>query len=80
VRGKLLKIVLALVGLAIIVSTYMLVVALADPGHASISIGDQMILGINLPLGVFLLLAIRNPSASRTLILAVGWSWITTLS
>ena len=35
--------------------------------------GDQMILGIYIPMGVFLLLAVRNPSANRTVILGVGW-------
>ena len=75
-RDKLLKAVLALVGLAILASNYLLVAALANPGHAPISTGDQMILGIYLPLGVFLLLAIRDPSASRNLILAFGWSTV----
>jgi hypothetical protein len=36
-----------------------------------------MILGLYQPFGVFLLLAIRKPSASRSLILAFGWSMIT---
>jgi hypothetical protein len=77
VRDKLLKVTLALVGLGILAANYLLFAALANPGHAPISTGDQMILGIYLPLGVFLLLAIRDPSASRTLILAFGWSTIT---
>ena len=76
-RDKLLKVTLALVGLAIIAANYLLFAALANPGHAPISTGDQMILGIYLPLGVFLLLAIRDPSANRSLILAFGWSTIT---
>ena len=76
-RDKLLKVMLALAGLGILAANYLLVAALANPGHASISTGDQMILGIYLPLGVFLLLAIRDPSASRSLILAFAWSTIT---
>lgn len=76
-RDRLLKVMLALVGVAILAGNYLLVAALADPGHAPIPTGDQMILGIYLPLGVFLLLAIRDPSASRSLILAFGWSTIT---
>ena len=76
-RDKLLKVTLALVGLGILAANYLLFAALANPGHAPISTGDQMILGIYLPLAVFLLLAIRDPSASRSLILAFGWSSIT---
>ncbi len=76
-RDKLLKVMLALVGLAILAGNYPLFSALADTRHTSISVGDQMLLGVYQPLGVFLLLAIRNPSASRSLILAFGWSMIT---
>ncbi|MFI4971645.1 MAG: DUF6632 domain-containing protein [Hyphomicrobiales bacterium] len=72
----LLKLVLALVGLAILAGNYLLLPALADTRHATIAAGDQMILGLYQPLAVFLLLAIRNPSASRSLILAFGWSTI----
>src|SRR5205085_5552044 len=77
VRDKLLKVLLALVGLGVLAANYLLVAALANPGHAPVSTGDQMILGIYLPLGVFLLLAIRDPQANRSLILAFGWSTIT---
>jgi hypothetical protein len=77
VRDKMLKVLLALVGLGILAANYLLVAALANPGHAPISTGDQMILGIYLPLGVFMLLAIRDPLASRSLILAFAWSTIT---
>ena len=76
-RDKLLKVMLALVGLAILAANSLLFAALANPGHAPIPTGDQMVLGIYLPLGVFLLLAIRDPSANRSLILAIGWSTIT---
>jgi hypothetical protein len=35
---------------------------------------DQMILSIYVTLGIFLLLAVRNPSAHRSLIAFTGWS------
>jgi succinate-acetate transporter protein len=35
---------------------------------------DQMMLAIYVTLGVFLLLAIRNPAANRSLIAFTGWS------
>ncbi len=75
-RDKLLKGLLALVGLAILAGNYLLLPSLANPQQATLAAGDQMILGLYQPLGVFLLLAIRNPSASRSLILAFGWSTI----
>jgi hypothetical protein len=77
VRNKFLKVMLALVGLGILAGNYLLLPALADTYHATLSVGDQMILALYQPFGVFLLLAIRNPPASRTLILAFGWSTIT---
>jgi hypothetical protein len=77
VRNKLLKVMLALVGLAILAGNYLLLPALADTHSGTLSVGNQMILGLYQPFGVFLLLAIRKPSASRTLILAFGWSTIT---
>jgi len=77
VRNKLLKVMLALAGLAILAGNYPLFSALADTRRTTISVCDQMLLGLYQPLGVFLLLAIRNPSASRSLILAFGWSMIT---
>jgi len=76
-RTRLLKVMLALTGLAILAGNYPLFSALADTRRTTITVGDQMILGLYQPVGVFLLLAIRNPSAGRTLILAFGWSMIT---
>ena len=76
-RNKLLKVMLALTGVGILAGNYPLLSALADTRHTTITVGDQMILGLYQPVGVFLLLAIRNPPASRTLILAFSWSMIT---
>lgn len=76
-RNKLLKVMLALTGVAILAGNYPLFSALADTRHTTITVGDQMILGLYQPMAVFLLLAIRNPPASRTLILAFSWSMIT---
>jgi hypothetical protein len=77
VRNKVLKVVLALVGIGILAGNYPLISALVDTRRTTITIGDQMILGLYQPFGVFLLLAIRNPPASRILILAFAWSMIT---
>lgn len=66
----------ALVGLGIIAGLYPLAGALLDGQSSDISIGDQMILGIYFPIGVCLVLASRNPGLHRSLIVAVGWSFV----
>src|ERR1017187_159614 len=67
-RAVVLKIVLALVGLAFLALAYPLVFfARQDPSMA-------MMFSLYVTLGVFLLLAIRNPSANRSLIAFTAWS------
>ncbi len=70
-RERALKVLLVLVGLAFIAGSYPLISSLF--GRWEMPPGDQMILGIYFPIGVFLLLAVRNPWANRTLIACVGW-------
>ncbi len=72
IRERTLQAVLVLLGLACLAGGYILVNSLL--GRWSMPPGDQMILAIFLPIGVFLLLAVRNPTAHRTLILAVAWA------
>jgi len=63
-----LKIVLALVGLLFIALIYpMLVFVRQDPALS-------MMFSLYVTLGIFLLLAIRNPSANRSLIAFTAWS------
>ena len=72
-RERALKIVLVLVGLfflAAVIPTYNGIVG-ADPNT-----GDTMQMAIYMTLGVFLLLAVRNPSAHRSLIAFAAWSSI----
>ena len=67
-RELALKIVLALVGLLFLALAYpMIVFARQDPALS-------MMFSIYVTLGVFLLLAIRNPLASRSLIAFTAWS------
>jgi len=63
-----LKIVLALVGLLFIALGYPMVVFIRQEPALS------MMFSLYVTLGVFLLLAIRNPSASRSLIAFTAWS------
>ncbi|MGB7554578.1 MAG: DUF6632 domain-containing protein [Candidatus Korobacteraceae bacterium] len=69
-----LKILLFLVGLALVAGTYPLVTSLFH--LTDVSAGDQMILAIYVPIGIFLLIAVRNPPAHRSLIACFAWSTI----
>ena len=67
-RDLALKIVLAVVGVLFLLLTYpMLIFVRQEPALS-------MMLSLYVTLGVFLLLAIRNPSAHRTLIAFTAWS------
>src|SRR5580704_17704433 len=67
-REAALKIVLGLVGVLFVLLTYpMLIFARQDPALS-------MMFSLYVTLGVFLLLAIRNPSANRSLIAFTAWS------
>jgi hypothetical protein len=67
-REVALKIVLALVGLLFLASAYPLMMFVRQDPALS------MMFSIYVTLGVFLLLAIRNPLASRSLIAFTAWS------
>jgi hypothetical protein len=67
-RQLALKIVLALVGILFLALSYPLVIFMRrDPG-------TSMMFSLYVTLGVFLLLAIRKPSANRSLIAFTAWS------
>ena len=67
-RERLLKIVLVLTGAIFLAGSFPLVMFFSrDPGVA-------MIMSIYVTMGIFLLLAVRNPAANRTLIAFVGWA------
>ena len=72
-RERALKIVLALVGLFFSAAIYPVIGGLLDPAHSDP--GDTMMMGLYFALGIFLLLALRNPSAHhRSLIAFAAWS------
>ena len=67
-RGTALRIVLAIVGLLFLAAGYpMLVFVRREPALS-------MMMSLYVTLGVFLLLAVRNPSAHRSLIAFTAWS------
>jgi hypothetical protein len=69
IRQRALKVVLVIVGLLFVATVYG-VIQLREEETL------QMMLSIYVTLGVFLLLASRNPSANRTLIAFAAWSSI----
>jgi hypothetical protein len=75
-RIKYLRVVLVVVGLIFIVGVYPLTILWPSgwAWHAGQSDYLQMILGIYATLGVFLILASRNPLAHRSLIWFTVWS------
>jgi hypothetical protein len=71
-REKALKILLVLVGLLFTALVYPLTTSL---WHANQSeYGDDMMLSLYVALGIFLLIASRNPLANRSLIAFAAWS------
>ena len=71
-RQRALKIVLVVVGLFFSAALYPAIGGLRDPAHSDT--GDTMMMGIYVALKIFLLLAVRNPSAHRSLIAFAAWS------
>ena len=71
-RESVLKAVLLLVGLFFSAALYPLIGGLLHPADSDI--GDTMMMSLYFALGIFLLIAVRNPSAHRSLIGFAAWS------
>jgi hypothetical protein len=71
-RERALKILLVVVGLFFSAGIYPLIGSLLHPADSDT--GDTMMLSIYVALGIFLLIAVRNPSAHRSLIAFAAWS------
>jgi uncharacterized protein DUF6632 len=71
-KERALKIVLVLVGLLFTAGVYPIVMYLWRPGNEPPA--DTMMVSLYVTLGIFLLLAVRNPSAHRSLIAYAGWA------
>ena len=71
-RERALKIVLVLVGLLFTAGGYPLIGSLVHPADSDT--GDTMMLSLYVALGIFLLIAVRNPSAHHSLIAFAAWS------
>jgi hypothetical protein len=76
-KEQALKVVLVLVGLIFLFAVFPLMMYLWPAGwrwQPNQPEYEQMILGVYATLGIFLLLASRNPSANRSLIAFTAWS------
>jgi hypothetical protein len=73
IRERALKIVLGLVGLIFVLTVYPLMMNLWPTWHPNHEF-EQMMLSVYATLGIFLLLALRKPSANRSLIAFTAWS------
>jgi len=72
IRERALKIALVVVGLFFTLAAYPAIGGLRNPANSDT--GDTMQMAIYATLGIFLLLAVRNPSAHRSLIAFAAWS------
>jgi peptidoglycan/LPS O-acetylase OafA/YrhL len=72
-RERALKIVMVLVGLLFVAGIYPMAMTLWHPSPSD-DLGDTMMLSLYFTLGIFLLVAARNPSAHRSLIAFAAWS------
>jgi hypothetical protein len=71
-RERALKVVLVVVGLLFSAGVYPLIGSVLHPADSDT--GDTMMLSLYVALGSFLLIAVRNPSAHRSLIAFAAWS------
>ena len=73
-RARVFKVVLVLVGLLFSAGIYPLVTSVRSGGTANNDDSVPMMLSLYVTLGIFLLLAARNPSANRSVIAFAAWS------
>ena len=71
-RERVLKVLLVVVGLFFTAGVYPLIGSLLHPADSDT--GDTMMLSLYAALGIFLLIAVRNPSAHRSVIAFAAWS------
>jgi hypothetical protein len=73
-RERALKILLVLLGLFFVAGIYPLMTLVRSAWHANNEDATPMMLSLYFALGIFLLIAVRNPSAHRSLIAFTAWS------
>ena len=74
IRERALKVVLVILGLLFVASIYPIVGGVLHANASGEDHGDTMMLSLYFAMGIFLLLAARNPVAHRSLIVFAGWA------
>jgi hypothetical protein len=74
IRERALTAVLVVVGLLFLAAVYPVLMSFWRPSQWDIGGGVQMMLSLYFTLGIFLLLAVPNPAAHRSLIAFTAWS------
>jgi hypothetical protein len=74
IKQRALKVVLVLVGLLFVGGVYPLITSVRDGWQANREDAAPMMLSLYVTLGIFLLLAARNPWAHRSVIAFAAWS------
>src|SRR5947209_17324894 len=72
-RDKALKIILVLVGLLFVAGIYPLVTSVQSGWRANREDAEPMGISLYVMMGFFMLMAARNPSANRGVIVFAGW-------
>ena len=72
-RERVLKIVLVLVGLLFVAGLYPLITSVRSGWQANREDAEPMGISLYVMMGIFLLMAARNPSANRGVISFAGW-------
>jgi uncharacterized protein DUF6632 len=72
-RERALKVILVLVGLLFTAAAYPVIDSLLH-GAGPSDYGDDMMMSLYFVLGIFLMIAVRNPGANRSLIAFAAWS------
>jgi uncharacterized membrane protein YhdT len=73
IRERTLRIVLVLVGLIFVAGAYPLVTSIRDGWQANKEDAEPMGISLYVMMGIFLLVAARNPAANRGVIVFAGW-------
>ena len=74
IRERALKVVLIVVGLIFTAGLYPIFTTVRDGWQANKEDATPMMLSLYVALGIFLLLAARNPAANRSVIIYGGWA------
>jgi len=73
-RGKALQILLVLLGLLFVAGVYPLITSIRSGWQANREDAEPMAISLYVMMGIFLLMAARNPSANRSVIAFAAWA------